>query len=408
MTTLNLNQQFTGCEYLMIDAANAFGLDKEVFEKRIAWTRENLDCLEAFVAEADDPVMFTKAVVTIRKVQKGLPTGHMVGLDSTTSGAQILSALTGCRNGMLLTNLVDPNKRYDCYTEIFLSMVSKLEEIECEVTRAEAKEALMTMLYGSSAKPKEVFGDDTIELEKFNVTVQEDLPGAYEFLQEAKDAWQPFALNHSWTLPDMHVASVNVMEKKTIGIEIDELDHHTFNHTFNVNEGTKSGVSLAANITHSIDAYIPREIKRRSSYNPKAMAYYRKAILELLESRSATKPEEYNTDNVLSLVILDGVIDIEEVSNNDLFRFLDLFDMVEEVGHFETLSIHDQFNALANYCNELRFWYKEILAELAESNILSDIFSEIYGEEVEYDQVEGGYTKQEAAELIRNSVYAIC
>lgn len=407
MNALNLNQQFTASEYLMIDAANAFGLDKENFSTRIQWCRENLDNLEDFIKSSDDPVMFVKAIVTIRKVQKGGTTGHMVALDSTCSGLQILSALTGCKRGMLLTNLVDPDTRYDAYSEIYAIMLTNIENIECEVTRGEAKEALITCIYGSSAKPKEIFGEESEELAAFYLTVNTELEGAMEYLQDAKDAWQPNTLNHSWGLPDNHVASVNVMEKKKFNIEVDELNHHTFTYIANINKGSIKGISLAANITHSIDGYIVREVIRRCNYNAEAVSFHLRAVRRELQERSVVSVIS-NTVNALSLVIADNSIDLSEVSNNDLLRYEAMLEEILTLPSFEALCIHDAFLCSPIYSNILRYHYKEVLAELAESDVLSQVFSDIYGEEIHYDQVEGGYTKQEAAALIRQSVYAIC
>ena len=79
-------QQFTGWQYLLIDLANQFGLDKEVFEKRIAWAETNLHCLEELEDQAETQPLYMKAVRAIRKAQQGLPTGHMVGVDATCSG----------------------------------------------------------------------------------------------------------------------------------------------------------------------------------------------------------------------------------------------------------------------------------------------------------------------------------
>lgn len=405
---LNLNQTFSGCEYLLIDAANYFGLDKEIFSKRISWAKENLNKLEEFITEADDPIMFCKAVLNIRTVQKGEAIGALVGLDATTSGVQILSALTGCLQGATWTNLVDSSKRYDCYTEGYKAMLENLENIECEITRAQAKNALMTFFYGSTREPEKEFGEGTEELKAFYTAMEENLPGAYEYSQEAKALWNPDALVHSWTLPDAHVASVKVMTKKTIGIEVDELAHHTFNFTSQVNEAKESDVSLVANTTHSIDGFVVREVKRRCNYNIKQVNYYIKAINEELDIRNELRDENINTDNVLSLVILEGIFDLMTISTNDLYRYLDLLETIKSLPVFEVLFVHDEFRCLPNYCDIMRYWYKEILAELAESDYLSQMFSEIAGEEIIYENVEGGISKQEMAALIRNSSYAIC
>lgn len=78
--------RFTGYEYLMIDCANHFGLDKELFETRIQWVKDNMDALESFADQADKKPLFVKSVMAIRKAQAGIPTGHLVGFDATCSG----------------------------------------------------------------------------------------------------------------------------------------------------------------------------------------------------------------------------------------------------------------------------------------------------------------------------------
>lgn len=79
-------QTFTGFEYLLIDAANNFGLDKETYDSRIIWAKANLDKLEDFVEEADDKEQFYSAVLAIREAQAGKPSGHLVGFDAICSG----------------------------------------------------------------------------------------------------------------------------------------------------------------------------------------------------------------------------------------------------------------------------------------------------------------------------------
>lgn len=79
-------RQFTAWQYLMIDVANAWGLDKKLFEERIEWAQSNIDKLEELADQAETKPLYHKAVMAIRKVQQGKPTGHMVGLDASCSG----------------------------------------------------------------------------------------------------------------------------------------------------------------------------------------------------------------------------------------------------------------------------------------------------------------------------------
>jgi len=60
-------QHFTGLEYLKIDIANGFGLDKESWDSRIDWTTQNLPYLEDYVDQADEPMLYLKAVNALRK-----------------------------------------------------------------------------------------------------------------------------------------------------------------------------------------------------------------------------------------------------------------------------------------------------------------------------------------------------
>ena len=79
-------KMFTGFEYLLIDCANNYGHDKFVFEDRIQWAKDGLNHLEDLTGEADEPALYQKSVMAIRKAQAGLPTGHRVGMDSVCSG----------------------------------------------------------------------------------------------------------------------------------------------------------------------------------------------------------------------------------------------------------------------------------------------------------------------------------
>ena len=79
-------QQFTGREYLKIDIANNFGLDKEDWNVRLAWFDENEGRLDTLVKQAEEPALFFAGVEAWKKVCKGEPTGYPISLDATSSG----------------------------------------------------------------------------------------------------------------------------------------------------------------------------------------------------------------------------------------------------------------------------------------------------------------------------------
>lgn len=297
---------YTAFEYLCIDLANNFGHDKWEFETRIQWVFDHMDNLWDLVdhpdADKKTKALLKKSILTIERARKGIAIGHMVGMDATCSGMQILSCVTGCVAGAHATGLVDPNKRMDAYKEVTNAM-NEIEGILVKVPRQSAKEAVMTSIYGSTAKPKEIFGEESPELNAFYLAMNKVCPGAWEVLEELRNAWTPWAKVHAWKLPDGFDARVKVMEKVEKRIEVDELDHATFTHEFYVNEGTKTGISLVANVTHSLDAYVLRTMQRRCSYNEEQVLEAMEAINWELSVRSAGYEQETVEDEKIAYFV---------------------------------------------------------------------------------------------------------
>jgi DNA-directed RNA polymerase len=74
-------QALTGMEYIMIDIANQYGLDKESWARRISWFKSNKHTLDQLASKADKPVLYRKAVRAYRDAKKGIPIGFIMGLD---------------------------------------------------------------------------------------------------------------------------------------------------------------------------------------------------------------------------------------------------------------------------------------------------------------------------------------
>lgn len=407
--------EFTGFEYLLIDACNQWGGDKLLFEERIQWARDNLDVLESHVNDADTPALYLKACQAIRKAQQGIPTGHLVGMDACCSGIQLMSVLTGCHMGAAATGLVDPNKRADAYKECTDGMSQILGGFE--ISRDNAKRALMTSFYGSTAVPKELFGEDTIELDAFYKAAEATAPGAWILLQELLGSWQPWATKHEWQMPDGFNVVCKVMQTTEIRVEVDELDHASFTYAWEENKGSKTGLSLPANVLHSVDSYVARTLHRRLNYDEKVLAYASKLIeIELLERSLGVAVEGiedayvkyyvdlYEANQMADVVILPYLTaeSIWMVSDTQLKGLNHICSMMEKYKPFELVSIHDDFKCLANNVNHLRFMYKEVLAELAESEVLSNIMRTI-------NHCQGTYKKlsNNLGEVIRGSNYAL-
>lgn len=71
---------------------------------------------------------------------------------------------------------------------------------------------------------------------------------------------------------------------------------------------------------------------------------------------------------------------------------------------FQLLAIHDSFWCSPIYVNQMRKNYNYILSELCRQNVLSNILSQLCGEEVEFEDIDN---REEIADLILNANYAI-
>ena len=406
-------KQYTGIEYMAIDVANHFGLDKMEFEDRIAWVKSNQANLESLADKAEDKPLYVKSVNHFRKALKGLPTGHTVALDSCASGLQLMSVLTGCESGAYMTGLIDPNKRMDAYSLVTQQMNELLDQpTDMVVSRKDAKQAVMTVLYGSTAKPIEVFGKDTPELKAFYHTLNHKCKGAMALLNILLNAWDSSKEYNHWVLPDGFNAYIPVMQSITDRVKIEELNYTMSVQTW-VNKPTDFGLSLTANCIHSVDAYVLRTLVRRCNYNVKQVKKAIGLIEEALLSEYVT-PEHIVEEAVMPihLYIKTGLADIVCINNtekivhqlpHDMLRKL-LFTLETMLQHepFEVITVHDSFACLPNHCNTLRYWYKEILAEIAESTLLNHLLTQIYGEECTFKKI-----NPNLASLIRNSNYGL-
>jgi len=410
-------QTFTGYEYLLIDIANQFGLDKKLFEERIQWATEHLDELESFTTKADKPALYIKAVMALRKAQKGIPTGHRVGFDAVCSGVQVMSVLTGCIAGATATGLVDPNVRADAYSTVTNEM-NKILGSTVNVSRQQAKDAVMTSMYGSKAKPKEIFGEDTPELNAFYEAVQKVAPGAWELLQDLLASWKPYALSHEWKMPDGFDAKVKVMTKVETRVEVDELDHATFTYEYYENEGQKKGLSNVANVVHSFDAYVLRCIYRRCNYDAYMVHETSKLINETLlndgygdkdsmidlSGKVSYYIEQYERSGMADVVILPYLdfLNICGLSKQHLEELTEITKRMLQYAPFEVVAIHDEFTCHANNMNHLRQQYINIMAELADSNALSDVLGQLIGTTITYNKLSNNLSS-----YIRQSNYAL-
>ena len=119
-------QTFTGKEYLKIDIASNFGLDKLDWDDRLTWFDEHEAALHLLVPEAEEPALFYAGILAWEKALKGEPSGYPISLDATCSGIQFLTVLSCDRKAASICNVVNTGKREDAYVLLYHKMVAKI------------------------------------------------------------------------------------------------------------------------------------------------------------------------------------------------------------------------------------------------------------------------------------------
>ena len=196
------------------------------------------------------------------------------------------------------------------------------------------------------------------------------------------------------------------------------MGHATFTYEYYENEGTKSGLSNVANCIHSVDAYVLRCIHRRCNYDfemvSKAAIYIEDELFK--RTKGIEDPgfevneqvtyyiDQYRRSGMADVVILP-LLTAEDMSSLDTVHLNALATIVKsmlEYQPFEVITIHDSFAAHANNINHLRQQYINVLAEMAESNLLDDLLSQLYGKPGKFNKL-----STNLGALIRNSNYAL-
>ncbi len=379
-------QLFSGMEYLKIDIANNFGnnLDKENWDTRIHWFNNHELQLDNLIKQAEEPALFYAGVQAWHKASRGEASGYPISLDATSSGIQLLACLTGDRKAAQLCNVVDTGKREDAYVGLYQSMINKLGDT-AKIDRKETKQAIMTSFYNSSAIPKKIFGEGKL-LDIFYETMAEEAPGAWELTETMLAIWDSSKLIYEWVMPDNFHVKIKVMAGVSENIHF---LNQPFEVYYTVNEPMEGGRSLGANGTHSIDGMLVREMERRCNYNPERWHDIENIIGD--EDYKDITPSRNRENDKTVLTLWDHYLDSGFLSAR-IMEYLDINNMGlinpkaiqflldnRPIKPFEVLSIHDCFRCLPNYGNDLRRQYNILLAEIAQSNLLSFIISQMVG-----------------------------
>lgn len=308
---------FTDIEYIKIAIANTYGKDKSLWADRLLFVdTKTRDELWALTEEADEPYQMRKALHALEDVEAGIPTGYTVGFDSTASGVQMFAILSGCYDSAKAVNLIGDGIRHDLYTDVG-------SKLGIQASRADLKQACMTVFYESESIPEQIFGDD---VQYFYEAMERGMAGAWEILELCKAAQACIGQEYSFKNPSGHDVLIRQVVKKDYKVEAKTGFDWTRNYHFTqrrkefglkVNyKGEPNDRSIGAAIAHTCDAWFANSV----------------------------------------------------------------VDTCKHQFGFDVYHVFDQFFCSPKHMNRLRWVAREILAQLAETNYLQEAMRDITGD----------------------------
>lgn len=373
----------TPAQWVLMDLASQYGMDKDTFKDRLKFGQELLPMIEggedmkAWIDKAKEPECFALRILTIKDIIAGDPVSHPVGLDAASSGPQLLSVMTRCYEGMMNTGAILNGVPW-LYNKIY-----ELMDNVGDLTIKQVKKATVPYVYGSEDIPNSVFGDDALA---FTLAYATAVPGAARIREILLCAWNSEAKAHEWELPDGHIAYVPVIA--THEYSKCPYDEGHYKYIWRTNQPVQRGMSLVANVTHSFDSYVARELSERCNYNRKVLLEVKRTILDHFKHGST---EQW--DHLLHLQSLAQryqQVSIEACQHmypnklkgcdpTYLNQLLTLIDSCLVRKPFSVRIVHDEFQSLPNHTLEMKQVYNDILAESYEGDWLFSVLDDLTG-----------------------------
>ena len=370
-------RELTGTEYLMADIAckHDKAYEKEGWDTRLAHFNEIDFTDPKTFKKASNPIGMRAGVLALQETLIQKPSGYMLSLDAASSGLQLLSLLVSCPISWALCG--GDENILDAYAEVFLQMNTGLD-----IARTDVKQSIMTALYGSTATPKAVFGEN---VDVFYETMEKLAPGAWDLNLGIQELWDEVqGTTYDWVLPDNFYACIETTDKEIISFNF--LDDN-YSVVQKVNERPRFHKGLGPNLIHSVDGMIVREMYRRCQFDQKTTARVANLIIANAngtDGKSANMVKHlwnlYQESGFLSIRILDYLYE----DTIGLVDHLTVAEMIQTMPQqsFQLVCVHDCFRCHPNYGNDLRRQYNTILADINDSNILSFIASQIVNQSV--------------------------
>ena len=418
---------YTGLEYLKIDIANNFGLDKVSFEERIDWFNREIrpyvakdssdDYLWDIIPEImpDEPELFYAGLLAYRDTLAGKPTGYRISLDAVCSGVQCLATLTLDEPALKDTGLIG-SERGDIYSAIYRDIVNTMginaTEAQIKSMRTSAKKAIVPMIYGSKRAPEREFPDE-VERSAFLQAADKRMEGCLTLRNILMNCVDEKATEYVWVMPDGHTVVTPVTKRNWYETTLS--DGFTFKWSIYEKGTTKWYIKNAANVTHACDSLIMREMVRRCSYEPRKVFDTYNLLLGVtkVEGGISTAFEKamiiLDKSEFVPTNIIEAINTTEEVNALPEWakeKLIGRLYLMLKYKPFDMVVIHDCFTMSANNGNYVRYWFKEIMAEIAESNMLYFLCGQLPNNPITPESL-NKEDKIRVAQLIRESEYGL-
>jgi hypothetical protein len=210
-------------------------------------------------------------------------------------------------------------------------------------------------------------------------------PGPWELNKFYLQCGNPNATSYLWALPDNFHCQIKVMVDEVQTINFMSKPYDITRKVQGTEEKTRM---LSANTTHSIDGMVVREMLRRCNYDADLITYVKQLCYGVQESNVALEENfdmvmelwnHYERSGFLSMRIC-GYLDAGSIALVDRQVILEMLETLPKKP-FKVLTVHDCFRCHPNYGNDLRRQYNQILSDIAKSNLLSFILSQVLGQE---------------------------
>ena len=191
-------------DWLAIQVATTYGLDKATMDERIAWALDNHDLITIIATDptgcipewetADEPWQFMAACheyyhCIIKKDKT--TTGLMVAVDATCSGLQVLAGLAKDQSTASLVNVCPGSTPSDAYKAVAIEAKKYLpERMHSWMTRKTTKRTVMTIPYNATKDSSRRYIKEALKEQGIDPS-KEDLKEVVNAVYQSMDAIVP-------------------------------------------------------------------------------------------------------------------------------------------------------------------------------------------------------------------------